>query len=331
MKRSVGEMEEAVGEVVQKTGHRLSAKQALRQMETTKRAKTESEKGSSKQGKSGTATPSVRRLVWRNKQRTLMMSNRQITSRYRHLQQDLVDLLPHSKKDAKLDSKDEIRVANEIAEMRDCTTCIFFECRKHTDLYMWVSKTPNGPSAKFLVSNVHTMAEMKLIGNCLKGSRHLMCFDAAFESQPHLALIKELLSQSFGVPAGHPKSKPFVDHILSFHYLDDRIWFRNFQIIEKQVGKNDYETELMETGPRFVLTPIRILAGSFGGPTLYQNPEYVSPNMMRSMEKRRHQDKYKERVEKTRRTRVKERRKQLPLDTVDDLYVEMGDMIEDQF
>ena len=52
---------------------------------------------------------------------------------------------------------------------------------------------------------------------------------------------------------------------------------------------------------------------------------------MRSMEKRRHQDKYKERVEKTRRTRVKERRKQLPLDTVDDLYVEMGDMIEDQF
>ena len=54
------------------------------------------------------------------------------------------------------------------------------------------------------------------------------------------------------------------------------------QIIEKQVGKNDYETELMETGPRFVLTPIRILAGSFGGPTLYQNPEYVSPNMVSS-------------------------------------------------
>jgi hypothetical protein len=31
-------------------------------------------------------------------------------------------------------------------------------------------------------------------------------------------------------------------------------------------------------GPRFVLNPIRMFEGSFGGPTLYQNPNYVSPN-----------------------------------------------------
>jgi hypothetical protein len=31
-------------------------------------------------------------------------------------------------------------------------------------------------------------------------------------------------------------------------------------------------------GPRFVLNPIRIFEGSFGGSTLYQNPHYVSPN-----------------------------------------------------
>lgn len=31
-------------------------------------------------------------------------------------------------------------------------------------------------------------------------------------------------------------------------------------------------------GPRFVLNPIRIFEGSFGGPTLFQNPHYVSPN-----------------------------------------------------
>ena len=29
-----------------------------------------------------------------------------------------------------------------------------------------------------------------------------------------------------------------------------------------------------------VLNPIRIFQGSFGGPTLYQNPHYVSPNMV---------------------------------------------------
>lgn len=27
-----------------------------------------------------------------------------------------------------------------------------------------------------------------------------------------------------------------------------------------------------------MLNPIRIFEGSFGGPTLYQNPQYVSPN-----------------------------------------------------
>ena len=34
------------------------------------------------------------------------------------------------------------------------------------------------------------------------------------------------------------------------------------------------------SGPRFVLNPIRMFEGSFGGATLYQNPHYVSPNMV---------------------------------------------------
>lgn len=34
----------------------------------------------------------------------------------------------------------------------------------------------------------------------------------------------------------------------------------------------------LSIGPRFVLNPIRIFEGSFGGPTLFQNPHYVSPN-----------------------------------------------------
>jgi ribosome biogenesis protein BRX1 len=29
---------------------------------------------------------------------------------------------------------------------------------------------------------------------------------------------------------------------------------------------------LVEIGPRFVLTPIRIFEGSFGGPTIFANP-----------------------------------------------------------
>ena len=40
---------------------------------------------------------------------------------------------------------------------------------------------------------------------------------------------------------------------------------------------------LVEVGPRACLMPIRIFAGSFGGPVLYENPAYVSPNKARTM------------------------------------------------
>ena len=35
-----------------------------------------------------------------------------------------------------------------------------------------------------------------------------------------------------------------------------------------------------QVGPRFCLNPIKIFGGSFGGPTLYENPFYVSPNQV---------------------------------------------------
>ena len=38
---------------------------------------------------------------------------------------------------------------------------------------------------------------------------------------------------------------------------------------------------LVEIGPRFVLDLVRIFAGSLGGPTLYSNPRYLSPNRLR--------------------------------------------------
>ena len=34
----------------------------------------------------------------------------------------------------------------------------------------------------------------------------------------------------------------------------------------------------LSSGPRFVLNLIRIFDGSFGGPTIFENPKYTSPN-----------------------------------------------------
>lgn len=59
---------------------------------------------------------------------------------------------------------------------------------------MWLAKSPSGPSIKFQVSNIHTSDELKLTGNCLKWSRPLLSFDGGFETEPHLKLIKEMMT-----------------------------------------------------------------------------------------------------------------------------------------
>lgn len=108
---------------------------------------------------------------------------------------------------------------------------------------MWLSAQPNGPSAKFSLENMHTMEELKLTGNCLKGSRPILSFNDEFESTAHLKLLKEVFVQTLGTPHHHPKSQPFVDHVLNFSIVDDKIWVRNFQI-----GESD--GSLAEIGPR---------------------------------------------------------------------------------
>ena len=128
--------------------------------------------------------------LYSNKQRVLILSSRGITARYRHLMEDLKKLIPHHKKDNKLDAKGDIHVVNEIAELKSCNQVLYLETKKNQDLYMYLGKTPLGPSVKFHVANVHTMDELKLTGNCMIGSRPFLNFDASFDSQPHLQLLK---------------------------------------------------------------------------------------------------------------------------------------------
>ena len=62
------------------------------------------------------------------------------------------------------------------------------------------------------------------------------------------------------------------------------VGIRNYQIIEKNEEGSSHKmsSHLVEVGPRMVLIPIRIFNGSLGGPTLYQNLSFVSPNEERS-------------------------------------------------
>ncbi|KAF2254084.1 brix domain-containing protein 2 [Trematosphaeria pertusa] len=262
----------------------------------------------------------------RNRQRVLILSSRGVTFRHRHLLQDLYSLMPHSRKEAKLDTKTKLYQLNELAELYNCNNVLFFEARKGKDLYCWMSKAPNGPTVKMHLQNLHTMEELNFIGNCLKGSRPVLSFDATFDKHAHLRVIKELLTQIFGVPKTSRKTKPFVDHVLGFTVAAGKIWIRCYQINEsepgkkksaangeemdvgpapKKKGKTDFDVSLVEIGPRFVLTPIVIQESSFGGPIIYENKEFVSPNQIRSDLRRAKAGKFNRRTEAIREGKIK--------------------------
>ncbi|XP_045492964.1 ribosome biogenesis protein BRX1 homolog [Colias croceus] len=235
--------------------------------------------------------PTPKQVRWINRQRVLVFAARGINHRHRHLMEDIKKLMPHHKTESKMERSKNLYVVNEISEMKNCNKCILFEGRKMRDLYLWMSNIPNGPSVKFLVENIYTMGELKMTGNCLRGSRPLLSFDPQFAKDAHYSLLKELLIQIFGVPKHHPKSQPFFDHVYTFMILDNRIWFRNYQILSE-------DGALAEIGPRFVLNPVKIFSGSFGGSTLWENPKYVSPAKLRQAFSKRAANKYEKRIEK---------------------------------
>lgn len=78
---------------------------------------------------------------------------------------------------------------------------------------------------------------------------------------------------------------------------------------------------LVEIGPRFCMNIMRMFQGSFGGPTLYINPEFVSPNEARRDLKQSKKDSHDRRVDEkmTRNEKMKDVR-QLPSDPADQIF-----------
>ena len=221
---------------------------------------------------------------WINKTRTLIVASRGVSHQERHLVNDLIGLIPNAKKECKIEKNLASEELNNICYMHSCKFCIYFEHRKR-ELVMWLFKSPNGPLAKFQVTNIHALNEIKLMGNCIKYSRPLLSFDKSFDEQPHLKLLKEMFIQTFNSPKGHPKTKPFYDHQISFYNIDNQIFIRVYQILNELKEKftnNDQEEkiQLLEIGPRFSLTLMRIFNDSLGGKTIYLNKNYIAPSSL---------------------------------------------------
>ena len=108
--------------------------------------------------------PAAKKAKWTNKERVLVFSARGINFRGRHLLTDLLNMMPHARTDSKMQKRESLFAVNEIAEMKNCGKCLLFEGRRKRDLYMWAANIARGPSVKFEVENVHTMAELKMTG-----------------------------------------------------------------------------------------------------------------------------------------------------------------------
>jgi len=272
-----------------------------------------------------------------NKQKCLTFGTRNMTHKERHLLQDLRDMLPHTRDHAKValaggadhrESREDQagghaasstnEIVKDLCNLHHCNSTVFMESHKHDVAYLWLAQAPNGPSLKLKMENIHTADQLRMVGNCLKYSRPLLHFDKEFDQLPHLRVARSLLQTVFNVPRFHPKSKPFVDHIICFFFLDDHIWLRHYQIVPPtakklvvdgeylSVGKHKPDAveddstsskktpSLMEIGPRFTMHPQVILNGCCGGTALWKNPTAVPPSEARRSRKARQLAKVKE-------------------------------------
>lgn len=106
-------------------------------------------------------------------------------------------------------------------------------CSYHTNQftrYMWQLSTYACMSSSW----APCVPFNRLLFPCLDADtspcRPVLSFDASFDEQPHLQLLKEMLGQVFSTPSRHHKAKPFFDHIFSFSVADGCIWMRNYQV-----------------------------------------------------------------------------------------------------
>lgn len=231
----------------------------------------------------------------------VIMSCKGINHQVSMIHDDIVGMIPHAKKDSRIKQSDFVYI-DEMASDLHCDTVILFENRHRTqsEPYLWVARTPEGPSMSFYIKDTTSINALRTVGNCMKGSRPLLCFDPKFEDGSILSLAKKLFTRAFSVPYQDPRSKPFVDRTMSFCIENNHIIIRQYQIqwLETPV--------LVEVGPRIKLLPTAIFAGVFKGKRIWKNEKFVGPFKINQMKRK---DQQKKRIEARDKQAIKEEHK----------------------
>ena len=238
---------------------------------------------------------------WINKQRTLVVFTQGIHGNERKLAKELMKLMCHTKTDSAIIKDEMSEQLSELCKLKNCQNCIFFEQKKQ-ELFVWISKFPEGPSVKFKLSEVALAESNKFHGNCLKGSRPILSFDSEFLKSPENSLIKNLLVDCFNSPKNHPKTQPFFDKVFGFGMEDKKVSVRNYQIAKNGQKFNDFE--FVEIGPRFELEVVKIFDGFFTGNVVFLNQNFKKVKDIKEIRNKRIEKKLKSKVLKKER-RVK--------------------------
>lgn len=223
--------------------------------------------------------------VWKNKQKTLMLGSKGMASVHKQLINDLFAMIPQAKKESKVEKDHPLAYVKELTLLHSCNNTMYFESRK-TELYLWIGKYPNGPSAKFLIQNIMCLEDTRFPGNCLKYSRPMLSFDKSFK-EPHLKLIQGMIIDAIGTPKYHPKSKPFLDHVMCFYFDQGKIYARHYQINNNTEAKNvnikvdAKKLSLAEIGPRFTMQVVKIFDDFLGGESIWMNKHFTTPAQIR--------------------------------------------------
>jgi ribosome biogenesis protein BRX1 len=211
-----------------------------------------------------------------------VLVQRGITPRQRHLVRDLGHLLPRARFGGKMPRSMHLEALQDACFVSEGgMRALFLPATFEDEMRLWLVRLPHGPSVQFQVLNVHTTAECNF-EHSLRRVRHpcLVSFDASFDQAPHLRLIRELLRSAFSSPppGGAPSAAPGQEEshladcgfqtVVSFHYLDERVWMRAYDAVLGEDGTGC--EELRERGPRLVLTPQRILSSVLDGAPLWE-------------------------------------------------------------
>ncbi|CAI7755134.1 unnamed protein product [Closterium sp. NIES-53] len=270
--------------------------------------------------------------------------------------EDITALLPHSKKEPKVDvarGRQLNEALSELMDLRGCSLCLFFEAARSASSLRSVAllspRVPSPPhSPPFHSAPLHSISPP--IPSCPFSCPCLSIPPRIFPSpnplSPHSPCPTMPPVFALSVPVSlfpshslcHPTFGPVLAAVLSLTSplppfllslfpsppslcslslpaclppdakaegplsLAQQGALRTFcEVSHQSEGASriyDITVErmsLVEVGPRFCLNPIRVFSGTFGGPTLNENPSYISPNKFRINEKK-HGEEYREKV-----------------------------------